>query len=140
MLDIVFWWFHKFHKFKFVLVAKESEKTPEVEKEKAEVEDATPKPRALHKTLSIFLRNLAPSITKQEVEAVSFAAAVSTYLFNPSMNSWSSLVSVLSCVQRSQFVSPANENTHPYDVSVAGMVRCGQLEASFWPHSCLLFE
>ena len=30
-----------------------------------------PKPRALHKTHSIFLRYLAPSITKQEVEAVS---------------------------------------------------------------------
>lgn len=28
-------------------------------------------PRALHKTCSIFLRNLAPSITKQEVVAVS---------------------------------------------------------------------
>ena len=35
----------------------------------AEAEDT--KPRALHKTLSIFLRNLAPSITKQEVESVS---------------------------------------------------------------------
>ena len=29
------------------------------------------KPQALHKTCSIFLRNLAPTITKQEVEAVS---------------------------------------------------------------------
>lgn len=29
------------------------------------------RPRALHKTASIFLRNLAPTITKQEVEAVS---------------------------------------------------------------------
>lgn len=34
-------------------------------------EDTNPKPKALHKTCSIFLRNLAPSITKQEVEAVS---------------------------------------------------------------------
>ena len=32
-----------------------------------------PKPRALHKTASIFLRNLAPTITKAEVEAVSFS-------------------------------------------------------------------
>jgi len=32
--------------------------------------DAGPKPRALHKTQSIFLRNLAPTITHQEVEAV----------------------------------------------------------------------
>ena len=30
--------------------------------------DENPKPRALHKTASIFLRNLAPTITKQEVE------------------------------------------------------------------------
>ena len=29
------------------------------------------KPQAFHKTNSIFLRNLAPAITKQEVEAVS---------------------------------------------------------------------
>ena len=29
------------------------------------------KPRPLHRTASIFLRNLAPAITKQEVEAVS---------------------------------------------------------------------
>ncbi|KAI0238154.1 Serrate RNA effector molecule-like protein, partial [Lamellibrachia satsuma] len=34
----------------------------------AEAEDT--RPRALHKTCSIFLRNLAPSITKQEVEAM----------------------------------------------------------------------
>ncbi|CAG2197503.1 Serrate RNA effector molecule homolog A,Serrate RNA effector molecule homolog B,Serrate RNA effector molecule homolog [Mytilus edulis] len=33
-------------------------------------EDTNPKPKALHKTCSIFLRNLAPSITKQEVEAM----------------------------------------------------------------------
>ena len=35
-----------------------------------EVENNEPKPRALHKTTSIFLRNLAPTITKQEVEAM----------------------------------------------------------------------
>lgn len=28
------------------------------------------KPKALHKTTSIFLRNLAPTITRQEVEAI----------------------------------------------------------------------
>lgn len=33
-------------------------------------ESSEPKPRALHKTASIFLRNLAPTITKQEVEAM----------------------------------------------------------------------
>jgi len=32
--------------------------------------DAEPRPRALHMTQSIFLRNLAPTITHQEVEAV----------------------------------------------------------------------
>lgn len=35
-----------------------------------------PKPRALHKTLSLFLRNLAPTITKQEVESVGANDAV----------------------------------------------------------------
>lgn len=34
-------------------------------------EDKDKEPRALHKTSSIFLRNLAPTITKAEVEAVS---------------------------------------------------------------------
>jgi len=36
--------------------------------------DGEPKPRALHKTQSIFLRNLVPTITHQEVEAVSSCA------------------------------------------------------------------
>ena len=38
--------------------------------------DAEPKPRPLHKTQSIFLRNLAPTITHQEVEAVVVAVFV----------------------------------------------------------------
>lgn len=42
----------------------------EEEKKEEEEEDLTPRPRALHKTASIFLRNLAPTITKQEVEAM----------------------------------------------------------------------
>jgi RNA recognition motif-containing protein len=29
-----------------------------------------PRPRALHRTSSVFLRNLAPSITKAEIEAI----------------------------------------------------------------------
>ena len=33
-------------------------------------EDGKDQPRALHKTTSIFLRNLAPTITKAEVEAM----------------------------------------------------------------------
>lgn len=48
----------------------EEGKTEEVEDEAEE----EMKPRALHKTVSIFLRNLAPSITKQEVEAVSLTS------------------------------------------------------------------
>merc|ERR1719187_2527647 len=50
----------------------------EVEKDKDEKEvdmkdsegESSPKPRALHKTSSIFLRNLPPTVTKQEVEAM----------------------------------------------------------------------
>ena len=38
--------------------------------EEKEMEDRSPKPRALHKTSSIFLRNLPPTVTKQEVEAM----------------------------------------------------------------------
>ncbi|KAK7086724.1 hypothetical protein SK128_028093 [Halocaridina rubra] len=47
---------------------KESDKIEGDDEGKEEEED--PKPRALHKTASIFLRNLAPTITKQEVEAM----------------------------------------------------------------------
>ncbi|XP_044751851.1 serrate RNA effector molecule homolog isoform X2 [Coccinella septempunctata] len=43
---------------------KEEEKVETIEEDKPE------KPKALHKTTSIFLRNLAPTITKQEVEAI----------------------------------------------------------------------
>ncbi|KAK9727699.1 SERRATE/Ars2, N-terminal domain [Popillia japonica] len=45
---------------------KESEKKPEIIPDDIKPE----KPRALHKTTSIFLRNLAPTITRQEVEAM----------------------------------------------------------------------
>ncbi|XP_008191062.1 serrate RNA effector molecule homolog isoform X3 [Tribolium castaneum] len=50
----------------------EKDKPKEEVKEHIEtVEDDKPeKPKSLHKTTSIFLRNLAPTITKQEVEAV----------------------------------------------------------------------
>jgi len=37
---------------------------------KKDRKDQTPRPRNLHKTMSIFLRNLAPIITKAEVEAM----------------------------------------------------------------------
>lgn len=36
------------------------------------VEPEKKEPRAMHKTTSIFLRNLSPTITKTEVEAVNF--------------------------------------------------------------------
>lgn len=50
----------------------EPEKPQEERQEQIEtIEDDKPeKPKSLHKTTSIFLRNLAPTITKQEVEAV----------------------------------------------------------------------
>ncbi|XP_030760727.1 serrate RNA effector molecule homolog isoform X2 [Sitophilus oryzae] len=59
-------------------VVEEEDKSKEKEKEETVVEtielvsdDSKPeKPKALHKTTSIFLRNLAPTITKQEVEAI----------------------------------------------------------------------
>merc|ERR1719273_2482092 len=49
---------------------KKMEEEIESSEENNKVEDQQPKPRALHKTTSIFLRNLAPTITKQEVEAM----------------------------------------------------------------------
>jgi len=49
---------------------KESDEVEEEDKKMEVEEDTEPKPRALHKTTSIFLRNLAPTITKQEVEAM----------------------------------------------------------------------
>lgn len=52
------------------LEAKKSAMEPEAVIDLAS-EDKEKEPRALHKTSSIFLRNLAPTITKAEVEAVS---------------------------------------------------------------------
>ncbi|KAJ8867715.1 hypothetical protein PR048_031518 [Dryococelus australis] len=46
----------------------EGEVTVKTEEKPSEPEE--PKPRPLHRTVSIFLRTLAPSITKQEVEAM----------------------------------------------------------------------
>nr|CAD7568492.1 unnamed protein product [Timema californicum] len=53
--------------------AREEGEEEEVAREEGErkEEEKEPKPRPLHRTASIFLRNLAPTITKQEVEAVS---------------------------------------------------------------------
>lgn len=45
-------------------------------------EDKEKEPRALHKTSSIFLRNLAPTITKAEVEAVSYYKYIYIYIID----------------------------------------------------------
>lgn len=51
--------------------AKDEEKGADAETEVVDLDKAeVAGPRALHKTSSIFLRNLAPTITKAEVEAV----------------------------------------------------------------------
>ena len=49
----------------------EKEKDEDTKENKEEEKKEELKRKYLHKTSSIFLRNLAPSITKQEVEAVS---------------------------------------------------------------------
>lgn len=49
----------------------EKEIVPEIEPIVDEVVVEKKETRALHKTTSIFLRNLTPTITKAEVEAVS---------------------------------------------------------------------
>ena len=49
---------------------KDDERDEDTKQEDSDDKQKNPRPRALHKTCSIFLRNLAPSITKQEVEAV----------------------------------------------------------------------
>ena len=53
---------------------------------KPEEEETPTKPRPLHRTNSIFLRNLAPTITKQEVEAVS---TVDRHLMPVILRGWS---------------------------------------------------
>jgi RNA recognition motif-containing protein len=49
----------------------EGDESERERKKKRGASEEAVKPRPLHKTASIFLRNLAPTITKQEVEAVS---------------------------------------------------------------------
>lgn len=53
---------------------KQKQKEREKEKEKEEKkpkDDLPPSPRPLHKTCSLFMRNIAPSISKAEIIAVS---------------------------------------------------------------------
>lgn len=59
---------------------KTTEKTNDRDAEAGEVVEKK-EVRALHKTTSIFLRNLAPSITKAEVEAVSCFYSVMSAFF-----------------------------------------------------------
>ena len=54
-----------------IFFSPEKASAEEKEEDTREEQSSEPRPRALHRTMSIFLRNLAPSITKQEVEAVS---------------------------------------------------------------------
>ena len=54
-----------------VKVVEQTDKPASATKSKSVSIDDENKPRPLHKTASIFLRNLAPTITKAEVEAVS---------------------------------------------------------------------
>lgn len=46
------------------------------------LQDDVVKPRALHRTTSVFLRNLAPAINKSELETVSDFFYVLTNLFD----------------------------------------------------------
>ena len=64
-------------------VVKTEEKTESPTKVNANTSNSTDteKPRPLHKTLSIFIRNLAPTITKQEVEEVMFAFIHKSLIF-----------------------------------------------------------
>jgi hypothetical protein len=53
-----------------IIIHAQDESDKKSTKEEEETKEVVVKPRCLHKTASIFLRNLAPTITKQEVEAV----------------------------------------------------------------------
>lgn len=50
----------------------EGKEKPEVDgKEEKKVKDDSPRPRPLHKTCSLFMRSIAPTISKAEIIAVS---------------------------------------------------------------------
>lgn len=59
--------------------AEEGDESERQHKKKRCSSEEAVKPRPLHKTASIFLRNLAPTITKQEVEAVSKKILLSNF-------------------------------------------------------------
>ena len=50
--------------------SKTIEESESVEETKTKPEVEHPKPRELHRTCSIFLRNLAPTVTRTEIENV----------------------------------------------------------------------
>ncbi len=52
----------------------QKEREKEKEKEKKPKDDQPPRPRPLHRTCSLFMRSIAPSISKAEIVAVSVHA------------------------------------------------------------------
>lgn len=50
---------------------KPKENTEEVKKEEKKPKDDSPRPRPLHRTCSLFMRSIAPTISKAEIIAVS---------------------------------------------------------------------
>lgn len=50
---------------------KQKETTEEGKKEEKKPKDDSPRPRPLHRTCSLFMRSIAPSISKAEIIAVS---------------------------------------------------------------------
>ncbi len=52
----------------------EEQKEREKEKEKKPKDDQPPRPRPLHRTCSLFMRSIAPTISKAEIVAVSVRA------------------------------------------------------------------
>lgn len=56
--------------FSDVVERKDPEDNGSLEQVEEGEERDEPKPRALHKTHSLFLRSLAPTISKQDIEAV----------------------------------------------------------------------
>ncbi len=58
----------------------EEQKEREKEKEKKPKDDQPPRPRPLHRTCSLFMRSIAPTISKAEIVAVSVHAKQSRFL------------------------------------------------------------
>lgn len=63
----------------------EEQKEREKEKEKKPKDDQPPRPRPLHRTCSLFMRSIAPTISKAEIVAVSVHAKHCRFLLLLSM-------------------------------------------------------